>query len=183
MLQKPKGYEEVKEFTEFEQLEVGGHELIITKIEPVKGSFWQAIDIFFDTTKTDIQPNYFSKNHSEGGYYFGQHRLFLPDESQKDSDKYGYSVSALKQFITSVERSNQGFTFDWSTWNVMQGKQVGGNFGEEEYLNRDNEVRTSVKLRWFCSVDKVADQKIPKFKELKGYAETKTEEVNLPFDF
>ena len=60
MLQKPKGYEEVKEFTEFEQLEVGGHELIITKIEPVKGSFWQAIDIFFDTTKTDIQPGIIS---------------------------------------------------------------------------------------------------------------------------
>ena len=185
MLQKPKGYEEVKAFTEFEQLETGGHALNITNIEPVSGNGWEAIDIFFDTTKTDKQPNYFSKNHTEGSYYFGQYRLFLPDESKSGTDMHKYSVSALKQFITSVEHSNKGFKFDWSTWDIMKGKQVGASFGEEEYLNRDNEVRTSVKLRWFCSVDKVADQKIPKVKKLKQSSPDnflEVDETALPFD-
>ena len=60
---------------------------------------------------------------------------------------------------------------------------MGGNFGEKNTLNRDNEVRNIRQAPMVLLIDKVADQKIPKFKELKGYAETKTEEVNLPFDF
>ena len=187
MLKKPEGYDEVKEFTEFEQLEAGGHELIIKDIAPVSGNSWEAIDIYFDTTRSDIQPNYFSKNHTRGGYYFGQYRLFMPDENKAGTDMYKYSVSNLKQFITSVEHSNKGFKFDWSSWDIIKGKHVGASFGEEEYFNNQGEIKKSVKLRWFCNIEKAAEQKIPRVKEVERvstseYLDTVKPNSELPFE-
>ena len=184
MLKKPEGYDEVKEFTEFEQLEAGGHELTILKIEEKEQ--WKALDIFFDTTPTDKQPNYFSKNHTKGNYYHGQFRLFMPDES-KGKDLYDINNRNLKTFITSVEHSNEGFKFDWSSWSVFKNKKVGGCFGEEEYFNNRGEIRKSVKLRWFCSIGKIGEQSIPRVKEVERvstseYLDTVKPNSDLPFE-
>ena len=72
----------------------------------------------------------------------------------------------LKAFITSIEESNQGYTWDWNEDN-LKGKTFGGIFREEEFIY-NNEVRTNVKLWQVRSTKTIknGDFEIPRKKEL-----------------
>ena len=75
----------------------------------------------------------------------------------------------LKSFITSVEKSNPNFTFDWNKEvSQLNGKKVGLVFGLEEYQNDKGETKTATKLTQFRSIDKIDSVKIPKVKLLDG---------------
>ena len=158
---KPNGFEEVKEFGEYTPLTLGGHKLVIMKVEECTTSTGnQYIKVSFDTAKDDIQPNYYSNQYKQdtrtGKKWSGVTTVFPTDNEGKTS-------RAFKTFCTAVEHSNAGFKMVWGEQfcNALKGKAVGGVFGEEEYLNSSNEVKTAIKLRWFCGVNKVADATIP----------------------
>lgn len=194
MLKKPAGYDEAKTFDgEYSRLEVGGHKLVITDAEVVEGANWQAIEITFETTRDDIQPNFYANKRDELGdpdaWVGDNHRLFVPF-GDPGSDMYKRNNSNLKSFITSLEESNQGFTYNWNK-DVGQivGKRIGGVFGEEEYLSTKGDIRTSVKLRWFRSIDGALKAPIPKLKELRDKPVTTSASIDdgdaampLPFD-
>lgn len=75
----------------------------------------------------------------------------------------------LKAFITSVENSNNGFTYDWSKdIDQLNGKKVGLIFGLEEYEDQEGKLKTATKLTQFRSIDKVDNAKIPRVKLLDG---------------
>jgi hypothetical protein len=93
----------------------------------------------------------------------------------------------LKAFITSVENSNNGFSYDWNKEvDQLKGKKVGLVFGLEEYTNSDGETKTIAKLNQFRSIDKVMDAKIPKVKLLDSsfveYEDYKNRSVNTAND-
>lgn len=157
---KPQGYDEVQAGGEFTPIQLGGHKLVIKKLEEVTAASGNKyLRVTFDTAQDDIQPNYYAEQYNndsrENKKWGGIAPLFT-------TDKDGRTSKTFKQFCTSIERSNNsqiqwGAGFEAS----IVGKVIGGIFGEEEYLNQNGEVKTARKLFWWRSVDGVADAKIP----------------------
>lgn len=94
----------------------------------------------------------------------------------------GYE-SRLKGFITSIEESNQNFTWNWDEQS-LKGCYFGGIFREEEF-ETNGEIKTSVKLWQVRSVKNIQEGnfEIPAKKELPDDVKEKIEESkNEPFD-
>lgn len=191
MFKKPVGYDEATTGGGFVQLDTGGHYLMIKAVNQTTSRGGLAmLEIMYDTVSPDKQPGFFAndwqgRKDRDGAKWQGRSFIVLPDNYQPTDDRYKWSTQSLKSFITSVERSNNFFTFDWNPIS-LHGKKVGGCFGEEEYLNQDGEVRTSVRHRWWCSWDEVPKQQIPKVKELpasqKPVAPPPDTSSELPFE-
>ena len=163
---KPNNYEEVQAMGEYTPINLGGHKLVIMKVEECETSNGnQYIKVSFDTAKDDIQPNYYSNQYKQDTRtekkWSGVTTVFPTDNEGKTS-------RAFKTFCTSVEKSNAGFKMVWGEQfcNALKGKLIGGVFGEEEYEGNDGEIKTARKLRWFRSIEGVMDADVPAKKTL-----------------
>lgn len=70
----------------------------------------------------------------------------------------------LKGFITCVENSNAGYTWNWDE-ETLKGKKIGCIFSYEEYLKQDGTKGVKVKLSQFRSIDKLKD--VPEQNKIK----------------
>ena len=162
---KPAGYDEVQAGGEFTPIELGGHKLIIKKLEEVTASNGNKyLKVSFDTAPDDVQPNYYTeawKNDTREQKKWGGVATVFP------TDREGKTSKTFKQFCTSIETSNNskiqwGAGFEAS----IVGKKIGGVFGEKEYVGSDNTLKTARKLFWWCGLESVETAKVPKKREL-----------------
>lgn len=190
MLVKPNNYDEVQVNQDFERLELGGHKGVIIKAEEYTSdvSGKTSLKVYVDTAKDDKQPGYFKKQYDndtreDKKYPNGAIKYVSLGDSETQ-------VKMLKAFITAVENSNNGYTFDWKKEvDQLKGKKVGLIFGLEEYTKQDGSTGTVTKLNQFRSIDKVDNALIPRVKLLDGsyrdyddYVEEKQEnKSNDPF--
>lgn len=158
---------EAKEFGDFENLQLGGHELVILDAREYKSDISgnTSLRICVDTTKNDIQPEFFEKqyqnNTSEEKTWSSSATRYL---SLKDEQ-----LPYLKGFITAVENSNPGFKFNIKgTWEQLKNLKIAGQFGLEEYQDSEGKTKTATKLIQFRSLDKLKEITIPKVKLLDG---------------
>ena len=150
---------------------------------PISGN--TSLKVSVDTAKDDEQPEYFSeqyRNDTRADKKWANSAIKYV--SLKDDEN---CVRMLKAFITSVENSNNGFSYDWNKEvDQLKGKKVGLVFGLEEYTNNDGETKTIAKLNQFRSIDKIDNVKIPKVKLLDGsfmeYEDYKNRSVNTAKD-
>lgn len=172
---KPQGYDEVQAGGEFTPIALGGHKLVIKKLEEVTASNGNKyLKVSFDTAPDDVQPNYYAeqyKNDTRDNKKWGGVATLFP------TDQQGKTSKTFKQFCTSIERSNNskiqwGAGFEAS----IVGKTVGGIFGEEDYLNSMNEVKTARKLFWWRSTEGIKDAKVPDKRELSDDVKEKAVE-------
>lgn len=169
MLTKPKMYDEIEVNLDFTPISLGGHKGIIMGVEeytsPTSGNV--SLKVSVDTAKDDIQPEYFTeqyKNDTRPDKKWSNSAIKYV--SLKDDEN---CVRMLKAFITSVENSNNGFTYNWNKEvDQLKGKKVGLVFGLEEYKNNDGEIKTIAKINQFRSIDKIENIQIPKVKLLDG---------------
>ena len=70
------------------------------------------------------------------------------------------NLSYLKGFITSVENSNPGYTWDWDETKLC-GKKICCVYQWEQYQTQDGKIGVSAKLNKFRSLDKMKDIKEP----------------------
>lgn len=175
---------EAKEFGEYENLELGGHEIVILDAREHKSDFSGnvSLKISVDIAGNDKQKGFFQKQFDENTsadkkWSSGATKyLSLKDEQ----------LAYLKGFITSLEKSNPGFKFNKKgTWEQLKNLRLAGQFGLEEYEKQDGTIGTATKLVQFRSLDKLKEIKIPKVKKLDGslveyedYKETKTVKNN-----
>ena len=68
----------------------------------------------------------------------------------------GDNVAYFKGFITTVENSNVGYTWDWDE-TKLKGKKVCGVFQYEEYEKQDGTKGVKVRLSKFRSLEKMKD--------------------------
>lgn len=182
-MEKPKFYDEAQVLGEFTPINLGGHKLVIMKVEEVTASNGnQYIKVSFDTAKDDAQPNYYSnayKNDArENKKWSGVTTVFPTDRDGKTSKSF-------KTFCTAVEHSNTGFKMVWGDkfCDALKGKAIGGVFGEEEYVGNDGTIKTARKLFWFRSTDKVMDAEVPAKRELDDDTREKIEEKSNGTDW
>ena len=169
-MQKPNNYENTQAQGEFTPVELGGHKLIIKQVnETVSKKGKQMIVVLFDFAPDDIQPGYFTKQFRDDirpeKKWPNQATQYILTE-----DENGDCSRSFKTFITCVEHSNSGFTTQWGDAFAKQfkNKKIGGVFGSQMdyYDGKEKEKRV---LRWFISVDKVTDAKIPEMSETQAY--------------
>ena len=157
---KPNNYDNVQAIGAFENIELGGHILVIKKVVETQSSTGKdMIKISLDTDRTDKQPNYYMNrwnNDKRDSKKWGcvVNQLVL--------DKDGNCSRGLKTFIEMVEKSNTGFKVQWGDnfAKCFEGKLIGGVFGREEYLNTYGESKFATKCTGFRTVQDVKEGKV-----------------------
>ena len=175
---------EAKEFGEYENLELGGHEIVILDAREHKSEFSGNISlkISVDISGNDKQKGFFKKQYDENTSADKK----WPTGAVKYLSLKDEQLGFLKGFITALEKSNPNFKFNKKgTWEQLKNLKLAGQFGLEEYKKQDGTIGTATKLVQFRSLDKLKEIKIPKVKKLDGslveyedYKETKTVKNN-----
>lgn len=179
-MQKPTNYDETQAGGEFTPVELGGHKLVIKQVNETKSKTGKdMIVVLFDFAEDDKQPRYFMEQFQND---------IRPDKKWPNQatqyilteDADGKCTRNFKTFTTCVEHSNAGFSVQWGDkfCQCFKGKKIGGVFGEQmDYYNGEEKKKRV--LRWFVSLDKVADATIPDMNETKSYKEYK-QGVGMP---
>ena len=148
------GYELVNEAGEFKSLPKGIYLLKITKVVDVPEK--EYLEIYSDVAKGEFM-NYFKT---------------LVDNGLKDSSRScrSYKTNALpffKAFITAIEKSNPNYKWDWDESKLVN-KYVIGVVGEEEYEDKEGNVKIGTKIVEFRSIEafKEGRIKVPELKKL-----------------
>ncbi len=183
-MKKPNGFDEVVAGGDFERVELGGHKMVIKQVvEQTSSTGKPMIVVLFDFAKGDKQEGYFMKSFQSD---------IRPDKKWSNQatkyilteDENGICSKSCKSFVTCVESSNNGFTVQWGIENwaaQFKGKAIGGVFGEEMDFYNGEEKKKRV-LRWFTSIDKVDEAKIPDMSETKAFKEHKNAEATANTD-
>lgn len=172
-MQKPNNYENTQAQGEFIPVELGGHYLVIKEVLETKSKGGKdMIKVSFDFADNDKQPGYFERAFKDD---------IRPDKKwPNQATQYilvngddGNCTRNFKTFITSLEHSNTGFETEWGdeapNWPLQfKGKKIGGVFGEQMDYYEGRELEKRV-LRWFVSVDKVQDARVPGMSETQAY--------------
>lgn len=169
---KPSNYDNVQEYGEFKPLELGGHICRIMSVEETKSSTGKdMLKIFLDIAEGE-QANYYAEQYKADSRADKKWGCIV---YQLTEDKDGNTNRGLKTFITSVEKSNKGFTVAWGDnfTACLKGKVIGGVFGREQYQNSKGELKFITKCVSFRSVDTVrAGVDVPADKLLSGVVQT-----------
>ena len=78
--------------------------------------------------------------------------VFIPKDDGSEND--AKTKQAFKRFTTSVERSNEGYTWNWDELS-LKGKMFGGVFGREEFLTKDGKLKFTTKCRFPRSIESI----------------------------
>lgn len=185
-MNKPNNYAETQASGEWTPVELGGHKMVIKQVSQKQSANGKdMIVVLFDFAQDDAQAGYFMESYKND---------IRPDKKWSNqatqyiltTDNDGKCSKSFKTFCTCVENSNTGFscwksddTFDFDG---IKNKKIGGVFGEQMDFYNGEEKKKRV-LRWFCSIDKVADADIPAMSETKAYKERPTSAYPSNTDF
>lgn len=175
-MQKFSGYEETKVNNYGrEKLELGGHickilEVRIEEFESKKdGKKYSNLLLKIDIEKPDAQAGFYQKRFEEDvkddattAKWKGYYKVSIPNDDSSDFIKTNF-----KTFVTSVERSNPGYKWNWEE-NTLAGKLFGGVFGLEEFVASDGRVIAFTRCRFARNVEKIEEALIPKVKLSDG---------------
>lgn len=180
MINKIDNWDKVEaNFGEPKRLSAGGYICVILACKQEKSKNGkEMLVVNFDIAEGEFEGFYMDKyknaprdnNNPVEPKWKGKYYIVLEGE--------GYE-GRLKAFTTSIEESNEGYTWDWNEEN-LKGKRFGGIFREEEFVY-NGEVLTNAKLWQVRSVKKIIDGdfEIPRKKEL---SEEEKNKLNAPFD-
>lgn len=165
-MNKPQGYDETKEFGEFEVLPAGGHKCLIKKVVCEKTQAGKDyLKIGFDIADGKYKDFYQKKFNNdirspEERKWSGIWTVFIEGYNPETTNP------KFKGLITSVEMSNNGFKFNFNEQELV-GKKVGIVFREEEFIGQDGEIHTTTKPFYAVSYENVEETKIPMKKSIK----------------
>lgn len=169
MITRPGNWNEVQEFTDRPKLPVGAYVCKIrqTTVQPCKTG--DQLCVLIDIAEGEFAGFYdndFRNSTLENKKWGGVLRLWLPLDNGTEQDEW--TKSTFKGFISAVEHSNSGYTWNWDE-RSLTGKMIGVLFRNEEW---DYEGKHGWKVRPFrsMSVDRVRDGDftIPADKPLSG---------------
>lgn len=178
-MRKINNWENVQEPTKFKRLAPGGYICAIKDVKDVPEK--EYLEIQFDIVKGD-----------EKGYFQKQY-----DNDKRENKKWPASgtmrryynensESFFKGFITSIEKSNKNFTWNWDE-SKLRNKYFGAVIGEQEYVNQKGGKSVALNVVAIHSVETIenGDFEIPQLKVLdatKASNQSSKPEFKSPFD-
>lgn len=176
MIKKFSNYDTIQTYEGGTALETGGYELIIKGARVEEYGSCTILKIAFDIVNNEHYTEYFKRKHQQAKANnpeakwpnTGIFDVFIPRDDGTDKDER--TKQAFKRFISSVERSNQGYVWNWDERTLIN-KMFGGIFGREEFKDQNGEYRFVVKCRFANSIDRIrsGDFTIPKDKLTKEH--------------
>lgn len=175
---------DAKGMEDFKSLPIGAYECVIKDArinhneQSGKDTFKVSIDIASGEYKDYFQKMYEADTRIDRKWNNNAVRYLAYE---------GDNVAYFKGFITTVENSNVGYTWDWDE-TKLKGKKVCGVFQYEEYEKQDGTKGVKVRLSKFRSLEKMKDIEVPNsvkllngsYMTIDDYNERK-EENNDPF--
>lgn len=196
-MEMPKNYDNTEVIGDFEKLEAGGYICkVINAKEEQSRNGKRMLVIAFDIAegehsgiytrryeelkKGNTDPNRIVKYPNNGVY-----RVMI-------EDKDGNCSKFFKTFITSIEKSNEGYSFKAHKYaeKSLKDNLFGGIFGEEEFEKNDGTVGTVTRLQWVRTTDTIKEGRftVPEVKKLptkgeafEGFGANIEADDNLPF--
>jgi hypothetical protein len=149
-------WNQVEDLKDYNRIPAGGYICVITAVEDVPEKEYLKIE--YDISNGDYR-----------GYFKG---LYLNKGFWGGSFVKSYKVKAqpfFKAFKTAVEASNPGYTYN-NDEKTLVGKYVGLVLGEEEYLDKNNKIRTRTYVDQAHSAKAIqaGEFEIPELKKLKA---------------
>lgn len=166
-MEKFNGYEEAKAYGDYENLKLGGHickilEVTTEKYTTKEGKPFEQFLLKIDIAEPDEQAGFFSKKFAKDAAtdalkakWKGYYRLTVPTNDSED-----FTKSTFKTLITSLEKSNPGYQWNWEEQQWV-GKVFAGVFGIEEFNTNDGRVAYTTKCKFVRSTEKYQEIKIP----------------------
>lgn len=169
MIRRPNNWNEVQEFTNRPKLPVGAYVCRIKNaVVQVTAGSSDMLCILFDIIEGEYKDYYgkdFDSNTAQNKKWRGVLRYWLPLDDGTENDEM--TKRTFKGLVTSLEKSNPGYVFDWNEAS-MKGKIVGILFRNEEW-EMDGKKGWAVRPFRAISVDTVRSGEftIPNDKPLK----------------
>lgn len=186
---KPKGYDDVQVSVDRPRIKPDGYvcQILKAKTETSKNGNILLV-IYFDIAEGDFK-GYYKQDYEEQvatpekpKKWRGVYRIWLPNPDEYGTEKYEKATKNYKAFITSVERSNKGFAFNFQETSLA-GKLVGFVFQEEEW-EWEGRSGFTVKARFPRTVHSIrnGDFTVPKTKYLHPvtFGKPQTQPSDLP---
>lgn len=182
-MKKFAGYEEARtnEFENRERLQLGPHrcKIIEAKVVQLKtqdGKTFDQLQLRIDIAEPDEQAGFFNRKFQEDAKvdalkakWKGYYTLTVPEDNSEQFIKDNF-----KTLITSVEKSNPGYKWNWEE-NTLVGKEFCGVFGLEEFVNLEGTTISFARCRFVRSTENMDKIPIPKVrladKSLMDYEE------------
>lgn len=158
MIKKFNDYDNIQVFEGGPQLEPGGYELKIIGAKVEQFDNCEIMKVAFDIVNNEQYAGFYkqrfesAKAQNPDAKWSGVFDVFIPKDDGSELD--GYTKQAFKRFITSVEHSNDGYTWNWNE-SSLKGKTFGGVFGREEFKTKEGNFKFAVKCRFPRSVDSI----------------------------
>ena len=169
MIRKPNNWNDVQEFTDRPKLPLGAYVCKVRKAVIQSNDHGEQLCIIFDIAEGEFSGFFndnFKSNTRADKKWKGVLRQFIPKDDGSEKDEW--TKSSFKGMVTSFEKSNPGYQWNWEEASLA-GKIVGILFRNEEWEWED---KTGWSVRPFkaISVDSVrsGDFTIPKDKPLKN---------------
>ena len=158
MIKKFSDYDSIQIYEGGASIEPGGYELQIIGAKVEKFDSCEILKVAFDIINNEQYAGFYStrfkaaKVTNKDAKWSGIFDVFIPKDD--GSEKDGYTKTAFKRFITSVERSNEGYVWDWNELS-LKGKMFGGVFGREEFKTKDGDYKFATKCRFSRSIESI----------------------------
>lgn len=159
-MRKINDWENVQESGSFKKLPVGGYIIGIKKVEDVESKEYLKVE--WDICKGDCK-NWWQSQFDKDT----RNDKRWPNGGTMYRSYKGGAESMFKSFITSVEKSNKGFAWNWDE-SKLKNKVLGVIIAEEEYQNQKGQIRTRPYVYQVHSVETIekGDFEVPELKKL-----------------
>ena len=180
----PNNWNNVQEFSDRPKLPLGAYVCKIKKAAVQKNTYGDQLCILFDIAEGEYGGFYdrdFKANSAQDKKWKGVLRLWLPTDDGSENDETTKRV--LKGMVTSVEKSNPGYQWDWNEASLA-GKMIGILFRNEEWEFKGKKGWTVRPFR-AMSVDtaRSGDFTLPNDKPLKNSAAAEPSYSNYGSNF
>ena len=169
-MRKFEGYEEAQsnEFENKERLKLGPHickilEAKVNQMKTKEGVPFEQLYLKLDVAEPDEQAGFFTRKFAEdanvdamNAKWKGYFKTTIPEDNSEKFIKDNF-----KTLITSVEKSNPGYKWNWEE-NTLVGKILCGVFGLEEFINLEGNTITFSRCRFVRSTENMDKIPIPK---------------------
>ena len=164
-MERLNGWENTNCYGDFKSLKAGAYKCKILGVEELKSTNAKKfVKISFDIADGEFE-NYFADKYTNDNRtdkkWSGIWNLFLAGYEE------GTINTKFKGFITSIEKSNVGFIWDWNEQKLAN-QFVGIVFRDEEFKAQDGSIKSCAKPFYAVPVDEIDKVKIPEPKLLDG---------------
>lgn len=169
MIKQPTNWNEVQEFSERPKLPLGAYVCKVFNARVETNEYGEQLCLAFDIAEGEYAGFYkkeFAANTMANKKHKGVLRIFLPKHDGSEKDEWTKSI--LKGLVSSFEKSNPGYVWNWNEQSLI-GRMVGIVFRNEEW-EYDGKHGWAVRPFRAISTESVrsGDYTLPKDKPLKN---------------